>query len=54
VQRLRDDHGRGRRVPEAECPLCRFVHRRAWARPAPSARTTSPGAGCSLVPAKVR
>jgi hypothetical protein len=38
----------------ADRPLCRFVQRRAWACPAPSAKITSPGAGCSISPAKVR
>ena len=47
---------RARVVPSrtADRPLCRFVQRRACACPAPSAKITSPGAGCSTSPAKVR
>ena len=38
----------------ADRPLWRFVQRRAWACPAWSAKITSPAAGCSISPAKVR
>jgi hypothetical protein len=38
----------------ADAPLCLFVQRRACACPARSAKITSPAAGCSTSPAKVR
>lgn len=34
----------------ADPALCRLVQRRAWALPAASANTTSPGRGCSVSP----
>ena len=37
----------------ADSPLCRFVHRRACARPASSAKITSRTPGCSTSPENV-
>ena len=43
-----------REAGSADRPLCRFVQRRACARPASSAKITSPAAGCSVSPPNVR